>query len=97
MCPSGNGQCCADDEGGVYCILCNMHLSGIPILNSGKPMEKEKRSYTGSFEGCTGFCDTYNSSLCAGVAYGDWNCLAYDTITGTFPNEEGGFVGLRQS
>ena len=81
----------------MYGILCNTHFSGIVITNAGKFMEMVKRSYTGTFEGCTAFCNVYNSTLCTGVTFENGGCLAYDVVSGTFPNPEGGFAALRLS
>jgi hypothetical protein len=54
-------------------------------------------SDTGTLEGCTAFCNTYNNTICTGVTYQGGDCLAYDVITGTFPNPAGGFAALRLS
>lgn len=97
VCPSNHQGRCVDSEGIEYGVLCNTLFSGIVITNAGKFMGMEKRSYTGTFEGCTAFCDVYNKTLCVGVTFEDGDCLAYDVVTGTFPNRAGGFAALRLS
>ncbi|KAK1810125.1 hypothetical protein LTR12_015521 [Friedmanniomyces endolithicus] len=59
--------------------------------------ELEKRDYTGTFDGCADFCDSYDdpSSPCTGVAYQGGYCMAYDTITGTFA-QVGGIAAVRK-
>ena len=93
-CPSDDSGRCVDLEDVVYGILCNTRFSGTVITTSGKLAVKEKRAYTGSFEGCTEFCDAYNKTECTGVAYADGECMAYDTITGTFSDP--GLAAIRQ-
>ena len=44
ICPAHDKQRCVDAEGVVYGVLCNSLLSGIVITNSGKFLEKNKRS-----------------------------------------------------
>lgn len=55
----------------------------------------EQRSYTGTFEGCTGFCDTYDRTYCLGVSYEKGACQAFDAITGNFAGP--GFAAVRLS
>lgn len=57
----------------------------------------EKRDYTATFEGCSGFCDDYEdpAAFCTGVAYNRGYCMAYDTITGTF-HAAGQVAALKQ-
>ncbi|KAK0940405.1 hypothetical protein LTR29_007993 [Friedmanniomyces endolithicus] len=59
--------------------------------------ELEKRDYTGTFDGCADFCDSYDdpSAPCTGVAYQGGYCMAYDTITGTFA-QVGGIAAVRK-
>ena len=78
-------------------IVCNIRLIGVVITDSGRflEMEKEKRTYTGTFDGCTAFCDSYNEDLCVGVAYDGGDCKAYDQITGSFV-EDGTWFAIRQ-
>lgn len=73
-------------------------------MDSGKLKERDlvarggklvERSYTGTFEGCTGFCDTYNRTYCVGVSYEDGACQALDRIDGNFPGP--GFAAVRLS
>ncbi|KAK3053777.1 hypothetical protein LTR09_005057 [Extremus antarcticus] len=99
VCPSQNGKQCIDVFGNVYGILCNTFISGIVITNSGKKFlrHKDKRGYTGTFEACLEFCDAYSIFYCAGVRYQKGQCMAFDTITGTFSDPAGGWVGIRQS
>ncbi|KAK5125495.1 hypothetical protein LTR85_000606 [Meristemomyces frigidus] len=57
--------------------------------------EKEKRDFTGTFDNCAGFCDTYDVNSCGGVAFEGGYCMAYDTVTGTFSSVSG-LAALRQ-
>lgn len=98
-----------DTEGELYGIICNTRLGGIVIVDSGKLKEREakaqpeakpegilqQRSYTGTFEGCAGFCNTYNRTYCVGVSYEAGACMAYDLVSGNFPGP--GFAALRLS
>lgn len=105
ICPAYGGATCVDAEGILYGIICNTRLGGIIIVDSGKLKEREaepqpegalqERSYTGTFEGCTGFCDTYNKTYCVGVSYEKGVCLALDQVNGNFPAP--GFAAVRLS
>lgn len=107
ICPAYGGATCVDAEGILYGIVCNTRLGGIIIVDSGKLKEREakpepraevglrQRSYTGTFEGCTGFCNTYNRTYCVGVSYERGTCQAFDLITGNFPGP--GFAAMRLS
>lgn len=70
-------------------------LSGVIITSSGKFL-KDKRSYSGNLRRCLEYCDSYSKAECAGVAFEGGDCLAYDSITGAFPNPAGGAAALRQ-
>jgi len=93
ICPQYDGETCTDAEGVIYGVLCRTRLSGIIIVDSGKYLKE--RSYTGNFEGCTGFCDTYNKTYCVGVSFEAGSCQAMDAITGNFPGP--GMAALRLS
>ncbi|KAK0251460.1 hypothetical protein LTR91_016246 [Friedmanniomyces endolithicus] len=56
-----------------------------------------KRDFTGSFDGCADFCDSYDdpSAPCTGVAFQGGYCMAFDTITGTFA-QVGGIAAVRK-
>ncbi|KAK4539809.1 hypothetical protein LTR36_010343 [Oleoguttula mirabilis] len=56
---------------------------------------REKRDYTGTFDNCAGFCDTYDKASCGGVGFQGGYCMAYDTVTGTFSSGNG-VAALRQ-
>lgn len=87
----------------LYGVICNTRLGGIVIVDSGKLKEREaepeaegplrQRSFTGTFEGCTGFCNTYNRTFCVGVSYEDGACMAFDRVTGNFAGP--GFAAMR--
>jgi hypothetical protein len=67
----------------------------------GKNMRRrmlEERDYVGTFEYCSEFCDVYSdlSAYCMGVGYHGGYCMAYDNITGTFP-QVGGIAAVRQA
>lgn len=96
ICADNAKGMCVDDQGVVYGILCDTMLSGVVITTSGKFLHKDKRSYTGTFEACAAFCDTFTKANCAGVSFEYGQCLAYDTVTGNFPNPAGGYAALRQ-
>lgn len=111
VCPSYGGATCVDADGILYGIICNTRLGGIVIVDSGKLKEREaeaepvaepegegqlvERSYTGTFEGCTGFCNTYNKTFCVGVSYEGGSCMAFDVVSGNFPGP--GFAAMRLS
>lgn len=108
MCPSYGGATCIDADGIVYGIICNTRLGGIVIVDSGKLLKEreaeadpepegalQQRSYTGTFEGCTGFCNTYNRTYCVGVSYEQGSCQAFDLVNGNFPGP--GFAAMRLS
>ena len=94
---------CVDPEGILYGVICNSRLGGIVIVDSGKLKEREaepegalrERSYTGTFEGCTGFCNTYNKTYCVGVSYEAGSCMAFDHVSGDFRGP--GFAAVRLS
>ncbi|KAK3071362.1 hypothetical protein LTR53_008767 [Teratosphaeriaceae sp. CCFEE 6253] len=108
MCPALDGEYCVDAAGDMYGVLCNTRFSGTVITNSGKlrlrerdpsDVEEElgKRAYSGTFDNCADFCDSYDdpSAPCTGVAYHNGYCMSYDTITGTF-TQAGGIAAVRQ-
>ena len=69
----------------------------VHTLDAGLEHITNRPIVTGSVAGCLAFCDTYSSNYCMGVYYTHGDCLAYDTITGTFSDPSGGFVAIRQS
>lgn len=97
MCPAANGYSCIDSDDVVYGVLCNTRFSGEVITNSGKRMlmDKSKRDYSGTFDNCVGFCDTYSKGQCLGVNYQGGYCMSYASITGTF-NAVGEIAAIRQ-
>ncbi|TKA68203.1 hypothetical protein B0A55_09373 [Friedmanniomyces simplex] len=60
--------------------------------------ELDKRDFTGTFDGCADFCNSYDdlSAPCTGVAYQGGYCMVFDTITGTFA-QAGGIAAVRQT
>jgi hypothetical protein len=59
--------------------------------------ELEERTYTGTFDGCAGYCDMASISDCEGVSFNvgyGRNCMAYDVVDGQFA-AEGGIAALR--
>lgn len=49
--------------------------------------ELEARTYTGTFDGCTSYCDMFDKNTCVGVSYNNGFagiCWNMDTISGSF-------------
>lgn len=60
--------------------------------------ELAARTYTGTFDGCTSYCDMFDKNTCVGVSYNNGfagNCWSMDQISGSF-SAPGQIAAIRQ-
>lgn len=72
---------------------------GLGERDADAEAELAARTYTGTFDGCTTYCDMFDVNTCVGVSYNNGfagNCWSMDSISGSF-SAPGQIAAIRQA